>query len=194
MNSMNPVRGNRYSAAQMKAWVLLLFFCIVGCDRPAPKISLRTPDHPFLTDSGTSQPPTLSDVNSLTLVSYAYYFDGGTTTLYAVTDAGAKCTISLVQHMMRQYEDDGRLYFNTDLVEVRSTDESAIIDLLKTASVDLIDLPDADSRNQVPDLILGDDIKNSVTSSAEDNINKFRDKIISFVESDEYVRISQQGR
>ena len=54
---------------------------------------------------------------------------------------------------------------------------------------------DADSENQIPDnaLIIGDDIKDVLTSSAEDSILKFRDEIITFVESDEYVRISQHG-
>lgn len=132
---------------------------------------------------------------SITLSASAYRLDGGTMTLHAVTEAGTKCTIQLNQRVFDSYADPGRLYFNEEPVEVRSDTETQIINLLRTASIAAIKRQAGPPENRISKnaLILGDDIKEVMGNSPENNLRKFRDDIIAFVESDEYVQIAKNG-
>ena len=132
---------------------------------------------------------------AITVIDASYLLDGGTMTLYALTDSGLKCQIRLNQRAFDSYPDPGRLYFNDQLIDIRSDDESTILELLKTASIISKDRLSSPSENRISKkaLILGDDIKEVLENSPEDNLRKFRDNIITFVESDEYVHIAEHG-
>ena len=140
-----------------------------------------------------SDPVTLSDVQSIALVSWGYALDGGTMTLFARTDSDDDCAIALNQRVDGTYPNPGRLFFNGRMIEVRSADESAIIGLLKSASVEPVEPPDAGEDDLSNALIIGDDIKHVLGNTIEENLNEFRDEIITFVESDEYVRMAEHG-
>jgi hypothetical protein len=133
----------------------------------------------------------------ITIVNSCFFLDGGTVILHAITTDGAKCEIQLNQRVFAEfYANPGRLYFNQELVEVRSADESRIVQLLKDATVK------ATVREPTPTdnppisknaLILGDDIREVLESTPEENLRRFRDQIVAFVESDEYVQIATHG-
>jgi hypothetical protein len=133
--------------------------------------------------------------SKITLVESSFWLDGGSVTLHALTEAGEPCRVHLSQ---RCFPDSGagRLFFNEELVDVRSDNESRIIALLREASIQLKREQPAPS-NELPisknAMILSDDIKEVLESTPEQNLRRFRDDIVRFVESDAYVDIAKNG-
>ncbi|MCA8992888.1 MAG: hypothetical protein KDA88_12945 [Planctomycetaceae bacterium] len=132
---------------------------------------------------------------SITLTEAEFWFDGGTISLHAVTETGDECRIRLNQRMFDTYANPGRLCFNDRPVDIRSKAESEIVDLLKLASVVPREAPQklTDERISPNAIILGDDIKDVVNSSPGENLLRHRDRIVAYVESDEYVQIAKNG-
>jgi len=135
--------------------------------------------------------------SQITIVDSSFFLDGGTVVLHAVAVDGTKCSIQLNQRVFSEfYADPGRLFFNSERIEVRSDKESRIVHLLKTASIESAGKePSADvgppiSKNA---LILGDDIREFFESSPQSNLERFRNQIEAFIESEEYVRIATCG-
>ena len=67
-----------------------------------------------------------------------FALDGGSTCLYVLDDTGEMHQLELVQHLIplnssvrRKF---GRLYFDDCLIDVRSSDEAAIIDYLRSVT------------------------------------------------------------
>ncbi len=107
----------------------------------------------------------------LTLYNVRFVFDGGTRHLYATDERGAEHRITLVQRMQQisdPRELPGRLYFDDDLVAVRSDLESDLLRLLKTAEL-------SPCANAPPDSEI---LRGAVNA------------LISFVESDAYVSLA----
>ena len=131
---------------------------------------------------------------SITITDSAYWLDGGTTTLLGRTNAGEDFSIQLNQRVFDDYRHPGRLMFNGQLVDVRSDAESQILDLLKSATIEIVE-HEATSENRIckNPIILGDDIKQVMDNSPEENLRQFRDEITAYVESDEYVAIATKG-
>lgn len=97
----------------------------------------------------------------------ALSLDGGTTCLMANDEAGCEHTIVLTQHAFPRAaagtgELPGRLYFDRQLVPMRSAFEGALLFLLRSA-----DVPD-------------------------DLIRPFVARTVSFVESEEYLRFAER--
>lgn len=132
---------------------------------------------------------------SLTLTNTAYWLDGGTMTILGHTETGDKCQIRLNQKVFDSYSHPGRLFFDKTLIEVRSNVEAVIIELLRSAAIQVSEPEPVASKNQISKnaLILSDDIKEVIDNSPEENLRKFRDEIIAFVESDEYVALATNG-
>lgn len=138
--------------------------------------------------------------SQINIVESSFFLDGGTVILNAVADDGAKHSIRLNQRAFAPQfgfnSNPGRLYFDDELVEVRSDHEAQIVQLLKDALVTFSPSEREPSINPPMSknaLILGDDIRQVLESSPLENLQRFRDEIVSFVESDEYVRIATHG-
>ncbi|MEM7316609.1 MAG: hypothetical protein AAF497_26045, partial [Planctomycetota bacterium] len=71
----------------------------------------------------------------ITLTDWGYALDGGSITLEAVTETGERCSIRLNQRVFDSYENPGRLLFDNELVEVRSSEEQRIVELLAAAEI-----------------------------------------------------------
>jgi len=133
--------------------------------------------------------------SKITLVESSFWLDGGSVTLHAVTESGEKCRVHLCQRCFPG-SDAGRLYFNGERVEVRSDDERGIVALLRAAPIVLKREPRAPSSEPPISknaMILSEDIKEVLESTPEQNLRRFRDDIVRFLESDEYVDIAKNG-
>src|SRR5579885_2533004 len=76
----------------------------------------------------------------LTVSSFAYALDCGTTRLWATDEAGRDHTVMLVQHAFPQASPSlgaipGRLYFDGELVPMRTELETRLLCLLRAAEV-----------------------------------------------------------
>jgi hypothetical protein len=138
--------------------------------------------------------------SQINIVDSSFFLDGGTLILQTVAGDGANHAIRLNQRIFAPQlgfnANPGRLYFDDELVEVRSDIEAQIVQLLKDALV-IIFPEECSSGNNPPmsknALILGDDIRQVLESSPLENLQRFRNEIVEFVESDEYVRIATRG-
>lgn len=127
----------------------------------------------------------------ITLIESEYWLDGGSTTLFAVSESGSRHLIHLTQRTIPGSANPGRLMFDQKLIAVRSDEESRIVELLRAATIDAADVPPPPQPENR--LILGDDIKDVMTSSPTANIEKFRSEFIDYLESDEYLEIAKNG-
>jgi hypothetical protein len=114
----------------------------------------------------------------LTVHNSAYALDGGTTVLQAADEAGGNHAVMLVQHAFPQPSPSlgalpGRLYFDGELVPMRSDLEAGLLSLLRAAEVRYSD-PRQDQGERIQlspnTLILGEDIRQVLTRGPEDNI------------------------
>lgn len=128
----------------------------------------------------------------LTIRNCAYALDGGTTVLQAVDEAGHEHVIKLVQHAFPQASPPdwipGRLYFDEELVPMRSDLEAGVLALLRAAEVRFTERHVPGERIQLSPnaLILGDDIRQVLTRGPEENIRALTARVIEFVESESY--------
>jgi ribosomal protein L7/L12 len=141
----------------------------------------------------------------LTLRNSAFALDGGTSSLKATDEAGRHHGVMLVQPSRPEASPSfdavpGRLYFDGQLVPIRSQQEATILSLLKLAEVryeGYPPFPGETIRLSPNALILGDDIREVFTRGPEDNIRALTAKVVAFVESDEYLFFAdrvQQGK
>jgi hypothetical protein len=136
----------------------------------------------------------------LTVYSFAYALDGGTTVLRATDEAGREHGLTLVQHAFPQPSPSlgaipGRLYFDDELVPMRSDVETAVLVLLRGAEVRYSGLvPEHGERIQLSPnaLVLGDDIRQVLARDPEENIRALVAEVIRFVESDHYLRFAER--
>jgi hypothetical protein len=129
----------------------------------------------------------------LTIHDCAYRLDGGTISLAASDEAGDEHHIVLVQHRSTVPSEDeipGRLYFDHVLVPMRSDLESYLLCLLRAAQCQTS--PGEVERGErialSPNVaILGEDVRQMLTRSPEDNLRALRAEVVSFVESEAYL-------
>ncbi len=137
---------------------------------------------------------------SLTIYDCAYALDGGTTVLEARDEAGGERSVVLVQHLFPQPDPSldelpGRLYFDDELVPLRSELEAQVLALLRQADVRCSDSPTdrGDSFLLSPNaLILSEDIRQVLSNSPEGNLRAMLASVIAFVESDEYLQFAER--
>jgi hypothetical protein len=137
----------------------------------------------------------------LTLRNSAYALDGGTTRLTATDEGGNEHTILLIQHAFPQRSPStkwipGRLYYDGELIALRSPDELAIVNLLRSADAVPTDVvptpPPADQARQriQPSksmMILGEDIQQVLSRTPDENLRAMLAAVIERVTSHAYV-------
>ena len=140
--------------------------------------------------------------DKLTLTEGYYLTDGGTIVLVGEAPDGARHQITLAQsRFLKVYDPNllpGRLYFNGQMVPVRSSLEEYIITLLKSSQV--IDPPQEPGKpgtpfGDGPVVIVGDDLKEYYAKLAEGQhavIRHLIEQLVKFVESRKYVRLSKK--
>jgi hypothetical protein len=122
-----------------------------------------------------------------------YTLDGGTIHLIVYDECSRKHDIVLVQHLFSEYREPdcipGRLYFDNQLVDLRSPDEARILQLLHYATVSVSSTRSSceDTVSVAGRLILGDDIREAIEGDSQTNLHRWRTSIVAFVSSDEYV-------
>jgi hypothetical protein len=133
-------------------------------------------------------------IDAVTVVSSSYALDGGTTTLFLVTDTRQKCIVRLNQHQMDPFKDPGRLFFNDQMIDVRSPEEAKIIALLQAAEFDSVV---SASVTHGKDISGRDGAVVSEIEVADGDVNddfrKLRDSIVRFLQSDKYVAMANRG-
>ena len=136
----------------------------------------------------------------LTVHNSAYALDGGTTVLQAADEAGGNHAVMLVQHAFPQPSPSlgalpGRLYFDGELVPMRSDLEAGLLSLLRAAEVRYSD-PRQDQGERIQlspnTLILGEDIRQVLTRGPEDNIRALLAAVVEFVQSEAYLRFAER--
>lgn len=131
-------------------------------------------------------------IEAVTVVSSAYTLDGGTTTLFLVTESGQKCIVRLNQHQFPHTQDPGRLFFNDEIVDVRSPEEAKIIALLQAAEFDSVahgsvtHSEDISGRNAAV-------VSEMDVTEGDETFRRLRDSIVRFLLSDEYVAMAKRG-
>jgi hypothetical protein len=136
----------------------------------------------------------------LTITNAAFMLDGGTTSLSATDETGNSHLVRLAQHAYDwpgapPHRIPGHLYFDDEVVTVRSADEAVILQLLRNADVQLerTDEPPIGERIELSKnaLILGDDIKRVLANTPEQNLREMLQQVIDYVGSAEYVQFAE---
>ena len=124
----------------------------------------------------------------LTVHDASYALDGGTTTLFATDEQGAEHRIRLPRNIESNLcQTTGQLYFDGELVPVRSLLESNVLRLLKDAVLaPRSTLRPGSLKLEPPFGVAGDDLKRLVAGSADENLRWLVDSVITYVEADAY--------
>ena len=138
-----------------------------------------------------------------TIVDGFYFTDGGLIVLIAEEPNSTRHQITLAQHRFLEIFDPnllpGRLYFNHQMVPARSEDETKLIALMQTSEIVPVEPPEPEkseaSTEDGPVVVVGDDLKEyyaKVAEGKEEVIQHLIANLINFVQSREYVRITQK--
>jgi len=124
----------------------------------------------------------------------AYALDGGTIHLTATDEAGREFGIRLVQHAFPRSSPStnvipGRLYVGSRLVPMRSELEAQVLRLLSEATVQA---PPPQPRPARRMAVLGEDIKEVLSRTPEENCRAFLRQIVEFVQSERYVTFAAE--
>ena len=118
----------------------------------------------------------------------AMALDGGTIHLSATDEAGRLVSIMLATPLpSSSMRVAGRLYFDGDLVPMRSEREAGILKLLSEASVEAPGLPPRVQKSRMA--VFGQDIKDFLEQTPEENCRAFIRKIVESVQSENYLRL-----
>jgi hypothetical protein len=130
---------------------------------------------------------------NLVLRGGSFWLDGGTARLDCADEAEHSHTVMLVQHAFPggdTFGIPGRLYFDGELIPIRSESESRLLGLLRAAEVRYTPPTGEQAGERIklsPNaLVFGDDIKQVLTRGPEDNLRGLRDTIVEFVASPQY--------
>lgn len=131
---------------------------------------------------------------SFTVCNGALALDGGSIILSVIDEDRRNHRVLLVQHAFPHRDSDptvipGRLYFNENIVDVRSTTEGQLMKLLQAAAVEVMTTPQAGGRLRIsPDaLIVGNDIKKMIEGDPAENVRTMLKTVIDYVTSERYV-------
>jgi hypothetical protein len=119
----------------------------------------------------------------------AMAMDGGTLHLSATDEGGRQVSIMLASSLpSSSMRVAGRLYFDGDLVPMRSEREARIVELLSKATVEAPGLPPSAPTSRM--VIIGADIKQFLEQNPEENCKVFIHKIVESVQAESYLRLS----
>ncbi len=115
--------------------------------------------------------------------------DGGTILLSATDEAGRQVSIMLASSLGgSSTRVAGRLYFDGNLVPMRSEREAGILKLLSEAKVEAPRLPPSRQTSRMA--IFGNDIKEFFEQTPEENCKAFIRKIVESIRSESYLRLA----
>jgi hypothetical protein len=86
----------------------------------------------------------------------------------------------------------GRLYFNDELIPIRSSLEANVLALLRSSELRVPDRPEEPEPHSGKMVVIGQDIQDFLDRTPEQCIRETLTAIIGFVESDEYLRVAEQ--
>lgn len=138
----------------------------------------------------------------LTIIDGFYFTDGGSIVLIAEDPDSIRHQITLAQHRFLEIFDPnllpGRLYFNHQMVPVRSELEAKLINLVQNSEIVPVEPPERGkggaSISDGPMMVVGDDLKEYYAKVAEgkgEAIQHLIENLIDFVQSRKYVRIAK---
>jgi hypothetical protein len=139
----------------------------------------------------------------LTIVDGFYFTDGGSIVLIAEETDSIRHQITLAQHRFLEIFDPnlipGRLYFNHQMVPVRSEMEAKLIALVQASAIVPAEPQESGkgeaSTSDGPMMVVGDDLKEYYAKVAEGKgevIQHLIETLLNFVQSREYVRIAKK--
>jgi hypothetical protein len=126
----------------------------------------------------------------------AYCLDGGSINLFATDPFGRPINILLVQRICPKTNPStsipGRLYYRSELVPIRSKLEAQIVQLLSEAEVQAP--PPEPKVPERPMLVIGEDIKQFLSRTPEENCRAFIREIVEYVRSEKYIAFAEEVR
>jgi hypothetical protein len=131
-------------------------------------------------------PETLEITNS------CYLLDGGTTALTCVDEDGEKHNVLLAQHAFRDGAigwEPGRLYFDDEIIDVRSAEETRIVSLLENATICYRDRPVEGEVIELSEnrLFLAKDVEEMMEARPNENLERLRDSMVAYIRSKAFV-------
>ena len=138
----------------------------------------------------------------ITITEGFYLTDGGSIVLIAKDSTGRQYEITLSQHLILEYLDPkrppGRLYFNHQLIHVRSEAEAQILQLIKACRIADDPEPPAPSKDLQeggPGMIIGEDLKEYHLKLSEGKhavLQHLVQMLIAYLESEDYLVIARR--
>lgn len=86
----------------------------------------------------------------------------------------------------------GRLFFNDRLLPIRSDEERIVLELLRNAEFRQVEVEDLRQLSQLSS-VDPKDLRAVRTESDDQNLRRYRNSVVSFVESDGYVKLARTG-
>ena len=127
----------------------------------------------------------------------AFATDGGSISLALTEPDSCRHTLLLTQHLLPRWDPDGpllgRLYFDQELVPIRSEAEAGLLEALRTARFPEEKPARGASGRGSPGLAVGDDIKEflgKVEAGPTAALRHQVESVVRSVESDEHVRFA----
>lgn len=142
----------------------------------------------------------MTPAKQYTIEDGAYALDGGSIYLLLRDAVGIQHSIVLVQHRIPMDEADlrmpGRLYFDDQLIGVRSEEEARLVSAIKIATICSahIERPVPEEETG-PTVVIGEDIADFLSAtetSPEAAIRHLVDSLVKFVESEEYIKLAER--
>ena len=132
----------------------------------------------------------------LTIHLFARARDGGSKTLYCSDEQGTRRRVELHQYMFLEHVRDGqpspgRLHLDRHPLGLRSNDEKAMIELLRSAAYDF-DIQAIFSHSNGRQTGLAGEQTAEGRLKAEEGLRESVAELIAFVESDAYVSVSER--
>lgn len=119
----------------------------------------------------------------------AMALDGGTIHLSATDEAGRQVSVMLATPLpSSSTRVAGRLYFDGDLVPMRSEREAGILKLLSEAKVEAPRVPSSHRESRIA--VIGNDIEEFLEQTPEQNCRAFIRRIVEAVQSESYPRLA----
>lgn len=137
--------------------------------------------------------------HKLVIHGFGYGLDGGTITLHTKDESGNEHKILSAQIMFPESRMisnalPGRLYFDDDLISIRSETEGELLALLRGADIKLPSKnAEVNGQSVFSDAFtISADIKEVIHRKPAENIRVLRDQLIAWVESHDYISLAQE--
>ena len=129
----------------------------------------------------------------------AFATDGGSISLSLAGPDGQRHALLLTQHRLPRFDSDGplrgRLYFDRELVRVRSVAEARLREALRAARFPDEKPAPSESASGGPTLVVGADIQAYLDKVQEGPASALRhlvESVLDYVDSDEYVTFARR--